>query len=434
MGVRFHRSVRIAKGVRLNISKRGLGVSVGPRGAKVSFGPSGVYSNVGIPGSGLYSRTKLNSNSKSSQKASRHRTSSPKSTVTLNLDITIKIDDETGDETISIFEGNREIKDKSIIRKVKRNPNFKEKLANARETTVNKIMESTEVLLDIHKHSETITDWEKLKIESTTKKPELYVKKMYEIKKPTFEDVKHNLKTEAHNKIHPFFFKAKKRQEYIDSRLNDYLDKAINQWQMEKEKFEKNEDLQEIKINKKNKEEFDNWMNEFNQTFNPTVEYLTKTINDYLSEIQLPVDFSVDFDVFKNGKKVYLDIDLPEIEDFPQKKARILSTGKISVKDKSQKDKNADYLRSVSGLSIYFASMVFSISPVIENTIVSGYTQRLNKASGNIEDEYVYSVNYDAKNFRNLNLKNIEPELTIKSFESVMKINSKGELSTIKPF
>jgi hypothetical protein len=37
----YRRSRRIAPGVRLNVSKRGLGLSVGPRGAKVSANTSG---------------------------------------------------------------------------------------------------------------------------------------------------------------------------------------------------------------------------------------------------------------------------------------------------------------------------------------------------------------------------------------------------------
>ncbi|MFA6865530.1 MAG: DUF4236 domain-containing protein, partial [Sphaerochaetaceae bacterium] len=95
MGLRFHRSIKIANGVRLNISKQGLGVSLGPRGAKISFGPSGVYSNVGIPGTGISSRKKLNSNS------SQQRTSSSGGEE-LSVDVRMSIDDETGEEEITI--------------------------------------------------------------------------------------------------------------------------------------------------------------------------------------------------------------------------------------------------------------------------------------------------------------------------------------------
>jgi len=36
MALRFRRSIRLAPGVRLNLSGSGLGVSVGPRGASVT--------------------------------------------------------------------------------------------------------------------------------------------------------------------------------------------------------------------------------------------------------------------------------------------------------------------------------------------------------------------------------------------------------------
>lgn len=37
----FRKSFRLAPGIRLNLSRRGLGVSAGPRHAKVSQGPTG---------------------------------------------------------------------------------------------------------------------------------------------------------------------------------------------------------------------------------------------------------------------------------------------------------------------------------------------------------------------------------------------------------
>lgn len=61
MGFRFHRSVRLFPGVRLNFSRSGVSTSVGVRGASMTFGSRGTYANVGIPGSGLSYRTRLDS-------------------------------------------------------------------------------------------------------------------------------------------------------------------------------------------------------------------------------------------------------------------------------------------------------------------------------------------------------------------------------------
>jgi hypothetical protein len=58
VGFRFRRSVRIAKGVRLNFGARGTSVSVGGRGVTVNFSRRGTRTTVGIPGTGIsYSET-----------------------------------------------------------------------------------------------------------------------------------------------------------------------------------------------------------------------------------------------------------------------------------------------------------------------------------------------------------------------------------------
>lgn len=53
MGFRFRRTLKIAPGVKLNLSKSGPSLSLGPRGAKYTTGPRGDRATVGIPGTGL---------------------------------------------------------------------------------------------------------------------------------------------------------------------------------------------------------------------------------------------------------------------------------------------------------------------------------------------------------------------------------------------
>ncbi|WP_107496300.1 DUF4236 domain-containing protein [Thalassobius sp. I31.1] len=53
MGFRFQKRIKIAPGVRLNVSKSGVSTSLGGRGATVNLSKKGVRTTVGIPGSGL---------------------------------------------------------------------------------------------------------------------------------------------------------------------------------------------------------------------------------------------------------------------------------------------------------------------------------------------------------------------------------------------
>ena len=60
MSILFRRRIKIIPGVRLNISKSGLSASVGVRGASITLGGrGGTYANLGIPGTGIYTRKKI---------------------------------------------------------------------------------------------------------------------------------------------------------------------------------------------------------------------------------------------------------------------------------------------------------------------------------------------------------------------------------------
>ncbi len=65
MAFNFRKSKKILPGLRINLSKNGLGVSAGIRGARASLGATGRKTlSAGIPGSGLsYRKTLRKSNS-----------------------------------------------------------------------------------------------------------------------------------------------------------------------------------------------------------------------------------------------------------------------------------------------------------------------------------------------------------------------------------
>lgn len=57
MGFRFFRRVKLAPGLRLNLSKSGGSLSFGRRGARYTVGPRGRRTTFGIPGTGLFYTT-----------------------------------------------------------------------------------------------------------------------------------------------------------------------------------------------------------------------------------------------------------------------------------------------------------------------------------------------------------------------------------------
>lgn len=53
MSFRFRKSIKIAPGIRVNLSKSGVSTSIGPKGSTVNISKRGVKHTAGIPGTGL---------------------------------------------------------------------------------------------------------------------------------------------------------------------------------------------------------------------------------------------------------------------------------------------------------------------------------------------------------------------------------------------
>ena len=60
MGFRFQKRIRLFKGLTLNLSKTGTSWTIGGRGASVNLRDGKATGNVGIPGTGLSYRSRLN--------------------------------------------------------------------------------------------------------------------------------------------------------------------------------------------------------------------------------------------------------------------------------------------------------------------------------------------------------------------------------------
>ena len=103
MGFRFKKSVRIAKGVKLNFGKKGVSMTLGGKRARVTTGTSGTRVSGSVPGTGLSYSQKLGGGSSSGRARGARSARTPAQTTRVEMAISISIDDETGE--VSILDG-----------------------------------------------------------------------------------------------------------------------------------------------------------------------------------------------------------------------------------------------------------------------------------------------------------------------------------------
>lgn len=161
--------------------------------------------------------------------------------------------------------------------------------------------------------------------------------------------------------------------------------------------------------------------------------YMEDELDQWLSELELPVEFNLDFEYCEDSQCMMVDLDLPEIEDVPEEKAVKMADGSIRTRQKSLKDLRADYERCVFGLAVFFAGKILNISPYIEKICVSGYTQRRNR-TGDLEDQYIFSVLFRREGFARIDYEKIDPVEFCMEFKNRCNISAAGEMKEIQPY
>lgn len=147
----------------------------------------------------------------------------------------------------------------------------------------------------------------------------------------------------------------------------------------------------------------------------------------------LELDYEVNANYELEDDVLYVDLDLPEIEDFPGEYPALVKD-KVVIKKKSANELKEEYGKSVIGLGIYLASEFFNVSSYIKQIVLSAFTTRRNK-DGDQVDEYLYSVKYLRETFENQDLSKVDDALKfLLQFENRINVSTGYSFKTIKPY
>ena len=160
-------------------------------------------------------------------------------------------------------------------------------------------------------------------------------------------------------------------------------------------------------------------------------------LEEHLQAISWPRETSVAFDIEGNGEKVSLDVDLPEIEQMPTKTATAASRGyRVLIKNLTPAQVIQLYKNHVHGIGFRLIGETFAALPRCNEVVLSGYSQRPNPATGQIQNDYLYSVRVTRTAWGQINfdgLKSIDVAEALTQFELSRDMSPKGVFKAISP-
>lgn len=438
MGLRFRKSIKICKGVRVNFSKSGISYTLGVKGASVSVGKKGAYLNAGIPGTGIYSRERIGGSST--------RTSSPQKPTSapvkkpLPSEVVVVMNDK-GLVVLQYGDG-RDITDQSLIRRIKATPQFKaekERLELQRQAKINEILEQEEKdsseFLNLHKQAPRVSSALVFNDQLAKLSLQRYVRKSFAIAVPSETEIRHSLEEEATKQVSSAaFWKVKNlRLKYVEDNLPRRLADARMSWEQAKASFEISENMEEERQNSEFTLEYEQAKDSLQKAIAGESGFISSLIDSWIGDCTLPVEININYDYKPDSGVLLIDLDLPEIEDVPDTEYVRLDSGNLKEKKKPQAKMRQEYATLVFGLSVFVAANLFNLTPAVKHIVLSGYTQRRDTA-GNLNDDYIISIKFNREPFETKDVRFVDPIEFCMQFENRCKMTSTMMFKAIEPY
>ncbi len=409
MPFRFQKRVKVAPGLRLNISKRGVSTTFGKRGVSVTLGRRGLYGNVGLPGSGLSYRTRLD-------KTPSKRTNTWYENESKEMPKTVTLKYNKKNHTLVFVDENEQLLPPEIEQQIKRE--YADDIQLLYEHKEKKINSQTTKLLHLHKDILTERTPEELKELATNTIPLL-------LPIPNKKEITEELRVQYEEDLSFLerlrILLPRNRKAWLERISNE----AETQYQLELAQFNQaHEEHEEAKRQR---------LAQVEKVITGNLSAMEQWLEYFLAEIDFPLETNVSFAIL-SAETIFLDVDLPQLEEIPLTKAEILKSGKLKIHKKSQRELREHYAMMVGGTAIYLCSYVFSLLPTCETIIISGYTQVSNPSTGHLDDQYIYSLKVKKQVFYSLNMNDVHPIAAFENFEPIINATKTFIFREITPY
>ena len=397
MGLRFRQRIKLAPGINLNLGLGGASLSLGGRGASLNIGRKGLRGTVGAPGTGLSYSEQLYSFKKGTppltrSESSSHLTNLKEFRLSLSDEDEARAELDVGDGYQGVFANARQwslIKSDHEVR-IKQ---WLEAEASDRNRAVHGLSELH------HDMAEPGSRFNPLK-PFDEQPPRLILPEPLSMLE----------------KLNPF---AQKRFDEASKKAHERHQSAMSEYEERRTDYER---YSRLALEQQRKAQVGN------------LDAMTALLSDCFSRIDWPKETLLDFE-FVNEAVLCIDVDFPEVEDLPQfvYSAQSNLNGLLRKKLKSSELQQL-YSLHVHGIVARLIAEAFSILPTLDSVVISGYTQRRDRA-GQIQDDYVLSLGIDKVTWRQIfGQVMLQPEVIMDSPCSRVKRLSNHKLGSITPF
>ena len=398
MGLRFQKRIRVLPGVRVNVGLGGVSTSLGVRGASVTVGKRGTYANVGAPGTGLSYRTRIDKSD--GDRPSSRAAGAVAGPTAGDMPVRLKLHDNGA---VEVLDENGGQLPPRAVRAVREQQG--EAIGAWLQERCDAINDELTAISDVH-----------LQCPGPDEEPK-YRAARFAVESPP-EPVART----------PGFFeglllRVRNRIRAENAAARSTWERKMRAWRERKASFEREERKRERL---------------FRAARTGSADEMSEFFRHRIEELAWPRETLIDYQIEQSGNVMYVDVDLPEVEDMPKRQASIPSRGlRLSIKAVSDARNRRNYARHIHGVLFRVIGEAFASFPRMRQVVGSGFSQRLDRATGTIADEYLISVSVDRTGWRRIDfsaLDRVDPVAALSQFNLRRRMSRTGTLAAIEPF
>lgn len=390
MAIRFRKSVKLAPGIRMNLSGSGLSWTLGPRGASIGIGKRGTYLNSSV--AGFSSRQAL-----TSRTGAARAKAAVAGQLSTKVALTVAIAD---DGTITFTNSSGQSVSEHLISQAKKQQG--DAIRALIQSKCDEINAQLATLGELH---------------HDTPKP---------TETPTYQPSAFGEPPAAPRlKVPGFFEKLFKGAQIQAQNVRAKLlhEAAVRQWEEDRAAFDSKE---------KKKQEL------VSRATAGDPEAMELFFGEVLQDIVWPRETLVSFEVRDQGAQLCFDVDLPEVEHMPHKTASVPQRGyKLTVKEMSATAVQKLYAQHVHSIAFRLLGEAFAMLPTVQEATLSAFSQRKSKATGHEADEYILSVVATRQRWQEINFSDLPAIDVIQAFDRFelrRSMTKTGVFTPIQPF
>lgn len=431
MGFRFRKSVKIAPGFKVNLSKSGVSASFGGRGNTVNISKRGVRSTYTIPGTDISYVTQTSSSNNRNRAVYKELLKQQKEEEKQRLLTEAK-------EGYAAFQEKIQSLENILLNREKQPFNWEDLTKSKGEYKLEPYIPK-----DFIEPPKNFSE-SQIKKQIKSKRSKLYLITYFLIFWGLiliFQNVLYSMIILILALVNNTFDQKRLKKmyaEYLPVKLQEEIDKYNIEKQEAYKHYQKQIETEKLEHMRGEEEKRKIWEEDEkyrkrlrNAVDLEDLEPLAELLEIELANEVLPIPLVFDI-AFNNVNSVNIYMELPDLDVVPEEKKFLTKTGKLSSRKMSQKDRFKLYSDICTGLTLRLIYETLRVIYSVNSVELFGVTEQINPANGHLEEIVSLHIKISRHDFKQLNLDSLDTTVAFNSLNGKFACSKKGKLSSLK--